>query len=112
MLRKTGGFLRRSGAGRAAKTREKGVPGDAYTAATKLLNFAAALLTPFRIVRIVTNLQQGDSRFLRVICGPRGWVPVHWIERPPNPAGITPPLICQRLEQALRFFPYLRMCQN
>jgi hypothetical protein len=33
--------------------------GNAYTAATKLLNFASALTRPFRIVWTVTILQQG-----------------------------------------------------
>jgi hypothetical protein len=46
-----------------SKTRAEGIPVDAYTDATKLLNFAAVLLGSFRIVSTVTNLQQRDGRF-------------------------------------------------
>jgi hypothetical protein len=60
------GFLRRSGSGAVHKTREWGIHSGAYTAATKLLNFAAVLLAPSRIVWTVTNLQQRGGAFLRV----------------------------------------------
>ena len=36
--------------GAAHQRTNRALPGDAYTAAPKLLNFAAALLRPFRIV--------------------------------------------------------------
>jgi hypothetical protein len=58
------GFLRRSGAGRNAPFPEKNCSSaDAYTAATKLLNFAPALTRPSRIVWTVTILQQGFTCF-------------------------------------------------
>ena len=78
--------------------------GNAYTAATKLLNFASALTRPFRIVWTVTILQQAIPRFCRAVSDA---TIRQTLQRRSNRESRRP-VACRRVEQRLALFPYLR----
>ena len=75
--------------------------GDAYTAATKLLNFASGLTRPFRIVSTVTILQQAFTCFYGDRSAPRASTSASYNEAIGNHACPSP---AKQLSKCWRFF--------
>src|SRR6266700_7452665 len=103
------GFLRQPSAGRSMRAaRAIRAFGNAYTATTELLNFASGLPRPFRIVWTVTILQQAVACFYGDGMARDDPEMLHTTKQ----SGITPAVACQRDEQKLALFPYLRARRN
>jgi len=82
--------------------------GNAYTAATKLPNFASALTRQFQIVWTVTILQQA----FRCSYGGKSGATIrkHFKHRDNRKSRTL--AVCRTVEQGLALFPYLRAHRN
>jgi len=86
----------------------KSISESAYTATTKLLNFASALTMRFRIVWTVTILQQAVPCFYGDRMARDGPEALHTTAQ----SAMTQGTVCQSVEQVVALFPYLRTRPN